>query len=146
MQIRRRPGGVVQEDAAHAGRECDGRAAATQPRPGPFAHTQGAHSVNVELDLATGERGSRQRASGQLFARLCGAEAAMVVNNNAAAVMLVLAALAHGDRCPSVAARASRSAAASASPEVLEQSGAVLVDVGTTNRTRLSDYRRAVGR
>ena len=48
-----------------------------------------ARAVNVELDLATGERGSRQRAVGQLFARLCGAEAAMIVNNNAAAIWSV---------------------------------------------------------
>src|SRR6188768_3716569 len=48
----------------------------------PFGHTQSAEATNVELDLATGERGSRQHGIGSLFARLCGAEAAMVVNNN----------------------------------------------------------------
>ncbi len=62
----------------------------------PLAHVQAAHAQSVEFDLATGERGSRQRAVGQLFARLCGAESAIVVNNNAAAVLLVLAALAEG--------------------------------------------------
>jgi L-seryl-tRNA(Ser) seleniumtransferase len=112
----------------------------------PFAHSQGAQSVNVELDLATGERGSRQRAVGQLFARLCGAEAAMMVNNNAAAVMLVLAALAHGRQVPVSRGESVEIGGGFRVPEVLEQSGAVLVDVGTTNRTRLADYRRAIGR
>ena len=81
----------------------------------PLAHAQDGAGAIVEIDLATGERGSRQRAVGQLLARLCGAEAAMVVNNNAAAVLLVLAALAAGARCWSAAARASRSAVGSAS-------------------------------
>ena len=62
----------------------------------PLRHHQEAVAQTVEFDLATGARGSRQRAVGQLFARLCGAESAMVVNNNAAAVLLVLAALAEG--------------------------------------------------
>ena len=112
----------------------------------PLAHSQGAQSMNVELDLATGERGSRQRAVGQLFARLCGAESAMVVNNNAAAVLLVLAALA--DRRQVLVSRGESVEIGGGFriPEVLEQSGAVLVDVGTTNRTRLSDYRRAIAR
>ena len=61
----------------------------------PFSVATPAQAVNVEFDLATGDRGSRQAAVGGLFAMLCGAEAAMVVNNNAAAVLLVLAALAN---------------------------------------------------
>ena len=59
----------------------------------PLRHHQEAAAQSVEFDLATGARGSRQRAVGQLLARLCGTESAIVVNNNAAAVMLVLAAL-----------------------------------------------------
>jgi L-seryl-tRNA(Ser) seleniumtransferase len=100
----------------------------------------------VEFDLATGERGSRQRSVGQLFATLCGAQDAIVVNNNAAAVLLVLAALAaHRDVAVS-RGEAVEIGGSFRVPEVMEQSGARLVDVGTTNRTRLADYTRAVVR
>ncbi len=105
-----------------------------------------AHAHNVELDLATGERGSRQRPVGQLLARLCGAEAAMVVNNNAAATMLVTAALAAGREVLVSRGESVEIGGSFRVPEVVEQSGARLVDVGTTNRTRLADYRRAIAR
>ena len=112
----------------------------------PVGVTIDAQPINVEFDLATGERGSRQRAVGQLFARLCGAEAAMVVNNNAAAVMLVLAALAY-DRGVAVSRGESvEIGGAFRVPDVMEQSGATLVDVGTTNRTRLADYAKAIAK
>ena len=110
------------------------------------ARTQAARAQTVEFDLASGERGSRQRAVGQLFARLCGAEDAIVVNNNASAVLLVLAALAAGR---DVAVSRGESVEIGGSfrvPEVMEQSGARLVDVGTTNRTRRADYERALVR
>ena len=100
----------------------------------PTTRTPGRRSL--ELDLATGERGSRQRAVGQLYARLCGAEAAMIVNNNAAAVLLVLAALAAGRAVPVSRGESVEIGGGFRVPEVMEQSGAVLVDVGTTNRTR----------
>lgn len=112
----------------------------------PLALAHPVRAMNIEFDLSTGERGSRQRAVGDVLARLCGAEAAMVVNNNAAAVMLVLAALAR-DR--SVAVSRGESVEIGGGfrvPEVMEQSGARLVDVGTTNRTRLADYESAVRR
>jgi L-seryl-tRNA(Ser) seleniumtransferase len=112
----------------------------------PVAVSTDARAVNVEFDLATGERGSRQRAVGQLVARLCGAEAAMVVNNNAAAVLLVLAALAPGRQVLVSRGESVEIGGSFRVPEVMEQSGARLVDVGTTNRTRLSDYRRALDR
>jgi L-seryl-tRNA(Ser) seleniumtransferase len=112
----------------------------------PVAFAQPARAVNVEFDLATGERGSRQRAVGQLYARLCGAEAAMIVNNNAAAVLLVTAALAHGRQVLVSRGESVEIGGSFRVPEVMEQSGALLVDVGTTNRTRLADYRRAIGR
>ncbi len=112
----------------------------------PVAVTQAAHAQNVEFDLLTGERGSRQRAVGQLFARLCDAQAAMVVNNNAAAVLLVTAALAAGRQVVVSRGESVEIGGSFRVPEVIEQSNATLVDVGTTNRTRLADYRRAIGR
>jgi L-seryl-tRNA(Ser) seleniumtransferase len=110
----------------------------------PLQHHQDAAAQTVEFDLATGARGSRQRAVGQLFARLCGAESAMVVNNNAAAVLLVLAALAEGRDVPVSRGESVEIGGSFRVPDVMEQSGARLVDVGTTNRTRLGDYRRAL--
>jgi L-seryl-tRNA(Ser) seleniumtransferase len=112
----------------------------------PLRHHQDAMAQTVEFDLATGARGSRQRAVGQLLARLCGAEAAMVVNNNAAAVLLVLAALAEGRDVPVSRGESVEIGGSFRVPDVMEQSGARLVDVGTTNRTRLDDYRRAVAK
>jgi L-seryl-tRNA(Ser) seleniumtransferase len=112
----------------------------------PLRHHQDAAAQTVEFDLSTGERGSRQHAVGQLLARLCGAEAAMVVNNNAAAVLLVLAALGAGRDVPVSRGESVEIGGSFRVPDVMEQSGARLIDVGTTNRTRLEDYRRAVAR
>ncbi len=112
----------------------------------PLAHRQSARAQTVEFDLATGERGSRQTAVGQLFATITGAEAAMVVNNNAAAVLLVVAALAAGRDVAVSRGESVEIGGAFRVPEVMEQSGARLVDVGTTNRTRLTDYERAIVR
>lgn len=112
----------------------------------PVAHHQRASAQTVEFDLTSGERGSRQTAVGQLFARLTGAEDAMVVNNNAAAVLLVLAALAEGRDVPVSRGESVEIGGSFRVPEVMEQSGCRLVDVGTTNRTRLSDYERAITR
>ncbi|MGA9276426.1 MAG: L-seryl-tRNA(Sec) selenium transferase [Ilumatobacter sp.] len=112
----------------------------------PLAHSQDARPQTVEFDLSSGERGSRQTAVGQLFARLTGAEAAMVVNNNAAAVLLVLAALAAGRDVPVSRGESVEIGGSFRVPEVMEQSGCRLIDVGTTNRTRLSDYQRAITR
>jgi L-seryl-tRNA(Ser) seleniumtransferase len=112
----------------------------------PVAFHAEARAVNVEFDLATGERGSRQRAVGQLLARMCGAEAAIIVNNNAAAVLLVCAALAHGRQVLVSRGESVEIGGSFRVPEVMEQSGAQLVDVGTTNRTRVADYRRALAR
>jgi L-seryl-tRNA(Ser) seleniumtransferase len=112
----------------------------------PLAHTQAATATNLELDLETGERGSRQAAVGRLAARLCGAEAAFVVNNNAAAVLLVVAALARGREVLVSRGESVEIGGGFRVPEVLEQSGARLVDVGTTNRTRRADYGQALDR
>ena len=110
----------------------------------PVAHSQSARAQNLEFDLRTGQRGSRQAGIGQLVARACGAESAMVVNNNAAAVMLVLAALAHGRDVAVSRGESVEIGGGFRVPEVMEQSGARLLDVGTTNRTRLADYRKAI--
>jgi L-seryl-tRNA(Ser) seleniumtransferase len=112
----------------------------------PFAVTRAAEATNLELDLTTGKRGSRQDHTGLLLARLCGAEAAMVVNNNAGAVLLVLAALARGREVLVSRGECVEIGGGFRVPEVLEQSGARLVDVGTTNRTRAADYQRAMTR
>lgn len=112
----------------------------------PLRHHQDAVAQTVEFDLATGGRGSRQHAVGQLYARLVGAESAMAVNNNAAAVLLVLAALGAGRDVPVSRGESVEIGGSFRVPDVMEQSGARLLDVGTTNRTRLDDYRRAIGR
>jgi L-seryl-tRNA(Ser) seleniumtransferase len=103
-------------------------------------------AMNIEFDLHTGERGSRQHAIGTLLAMLCGAEAAIVVNNNASAVMLVLAALARDRQVLVSRGESVEIGGGFRIPDVIEQSGAQLVDVGTTNRTRVADYRKALGR
>src|SRR5438552_961058 len=106
----------------------------------PLAHQQPAASTNLELDLGTGRRGSRHRHAADLLARACGAEAALAVNNGAAAVLLVLAALARESGVAVSRGELVEIGGGFRVPEVMEQSGARLVEVGTTNRTRLADY------
>ena len=110
--------------------------------PLAYQHRQRANSL--EFDLLSGERGSRQRGIGKLLALLCGAEAALVVNNNAAAILLVVSALANQRDVVVARGESVEIGGGFRIPEVLEQSGSRLVDVGTTNRTRLRDYRKAI--
>jgi L-seryl-tRNA(Ser) seleniumtransferase len=100
---------------------------------------------NLEYDVSAGRRGSRQDHVASVLRRLTGAEAALVVNNNAAAVLLALAALAEGREVVVSRGELIEIGDGFRIPEVLERSGAKLVEVGTTNRTRAADYDRAVG-
>ena len=101
--------------------------------------------TNLEYDLAAGRRGSRTMHASTLITRLTGAEAALVVNNNAAAVLLALAALAAGREVIVSRGELVEIGGGFRVPDVLRQSGAVLREVGTTNRTRAADYAAAVG-
>jgi L-seryl-tRNA(Ser) seleniumtransferase len=100
---------------------------------------------NLEYDLTAGARGSRQDHVAALLRRLTGAEAALVVNNNAAALLLALAALAEGREVVVSRGELIEIGDGFRIPDVLERSGARLVEVGTTNRTRATDYERAIG-
>ena len=99
---------------------------------------------DLEFNLQTGRRGSRQGRVAELICQLTGAEAALVVNNNASAVLLGLAAVAYGKEVIVSRGEAVEIGGGFRIPDVLRQSGATLVEVGTTNKTYVRDYEAAI--
>jgi L-seryl-tRNA(Ser) seleniumtransferase len=120
-----------------------GRAPLASAALARIAETAAGYS-NLEYDLRSGTRGSRQDHVAEHLRALTGAEAALVVNNNAAAVLLSLAALAEGREVVVSRGELVEIGDGFRIPDVLARSGARLVEVGTTNRTRAVDYERAI--
>lgn len=103
------------------------------------------YPVTLEYDLHGAERGHRDRALADLLCEITGAEDACIVNNNAAAVLLMLAACATGKEVVVSRGELVEIGGAFRIPDVMRQAGCTLVEVGTTNRTHLKDYRQAAG-
>jgi L-seryl-tRNA(Ser) seleniumtransferase len=120
-----------------------GRAPLTEAAVSEFRRTATQYS-NLEYDLEAGARGKRDVHTGELLARLTGAEAAIVVNNCAAAVLVTLAALARGGEVIVSRGELIEIGDGFRIPEIMEQSGAILREIGTTNRTHLADYENAI--
>jgi L-seryl-tRNA(Ser) seleniumtransferase len=114
------------------------------PEAARAAQEVGVSYTNLELDLETGSRGRRSGFLLHLLAELTGAEAALVVNNNAGALVLALAGLAGGKGVLVSRGELIEIGGAYRLPEIIGAGGASLVEVGTTNRTRLADYRNAI--
>ncbi|HLX58866.1 MAG TPA: L-seryl-tRNA(Sec) selenium transferase [Ktedonobacteraceae bacterium] len=120
-----------------------GRSPLSQPALAAMQAVAGGYS-NLEYDLEAGERGSRHAHVAALLCELTGAEAALVTNNNAAAVLLALSALASGREVIISRGQLVEIGGGFRIPDVMRQGGCQLIEVGTTNRTRLGDYEAAL--
>ena len=120
-----------------------GRAPLPETVVDEFRRTATQYS-NLEYDLEAGARGKRDVHTGELLTRLTGSEAAIVVNNCAAAVLVTLAALARGGEVIVSRGELIEIGDGFRIPEIMEQSGAILREVGTTNRTHVGDYEKAI--
>jgi L-seryl-tRNA(Ser) seleniumtransferase len=121
-----------------------GRAPIPEGAVEEFRRTATQYS-NLEYDLEAGARGKRDVHTSEMLTRLTGAEAAIVVNNCAAAVLVTLGAFARGGEVIVSRGELIEIGDGFRIPEIMEQSGALLREVGTTNRTRLADYENAIG-
>jgi len=120
-----------------------GRAPLAEPAVAAVGEVASGYS-NLEFDLENGERGSRYDAVTGLLRELTGAEAALAVNNNAAAVLLAVSAMAQGGEALVSRSELVEIGGSFRVPDVIRQGGARLVEVGTTNKTRVSDYEAAI--
>ncbi len=120
-----------------------GRAPLSSQATAAIAETAARYS-NLEYDIEQGERGKRDAHTAQLLAQITGAEAAIVVNNNAAAVFLVLNTLGKGSEVVVSRGELIEIGDGFRIPDIMSESGALLREVGTTNRTRMRDYERAI--
>jgi L-seryl-tRNA(Ser) seleniumtransferase len=120
-----------------------GRAQVSAETAGAMARAA-TSSVTLELDRATNHRGQRMSEISMLMTALTGAESALLVNNNAAAILLTLSAMAKGREVIVSRGEAVEIGGGFRIPDVLNQSGAVMVEIGTTNRTYAVDYERAI--
>ncbi len=122
-----------------------GRAPLAQEAIKAMADVSGGYA-SLEVDLASGKRSQRMQAVSKLLIELTGAEAAFVVNNNAAATMITLSTVAAGKEVIVSRGQLVEIGGSYRLPDVMQQSGARLKEVGTTNKTRIDDFRNAIGR